>query len=1386
MIMQSQIMKYAFRLLILALIAGSASPVSAHINPKALEAAPPSGNSNVSFRNDCAQATRQIEMSINNVRATLLNGGDVWWDLRDGRYIVPKVDPASGITPVSSIFAGAVWIGGYDDVGNLKLAAQTYRNAQRTDFWPGPLTSLGTTAKDTCVLWDRFWRVLGSNIRAHIRAFEEAQASGIPMDCDAIPQDIREWPGKGNPYFFRAFGWDLPFDTQGLGAFHDEDGDELYDPCQGDYPVIEVRGCDAPNFPDEMIFWIYNDAGNIHTNSQGDPIRMEVQVQAFAYATNDEINDMTFQRYKLINRATAPIDSCFFAMWVDADLGCYTDDYIGCDTSRSLMYIYNEDALDGTNGCVCDQGVPTYCDEIPMLGIDYFRGPRGPAEFRDTFPIDWQPIPDSKGRILYKGRDIIRIFLADVVFLGDSLKIMSGEERIELGMSSFTYYMNGSVGTWPNAMTDPQAGAPLEFYRYISGSWKDGTRFCLGGSAYNAGPGCTPIKYAFPDPPNQTNGWSMATAGLPFGDRRTLQATGPLRLDPGEVNELIIGAVWVPDVDHPNPDPSRLFSADGIAQSLFDNCFILPDGPDAPDLDFIELDRELIMILTNDIVTSNNRFELYNEKGLEIPDGEEDSLYVFEGYKIYQFRGPDVIPAEKDDVSKSRLIYQVDVRNGVGSIYNWISIPDPNPLATEPIWIPEIRVQGADQGIRHTFRITEDQFAPTDRRLINHKNYYFLAVAYGYNNYAQFDPKTTLGQRRPYLEGRNNVRVYTTLPRPIVYHELNSAYGMGPSVTRLSGVGAGGNFLDITNDSRDAIFAGTNNGEITYLPGAAPIDVKIFNPLVIQDGCYIVEFEDADGLPATLAPNAFWKLYPVDDPSNVLYSERSIATVNEQLIPEFGFSVTLGQTLDAGNRVTETNGAIGVRQTFDDPNALQWINWFPEGGGSGFGGPAALIFDFVKNEHPDDSAFRRDPFQGFTRFMEGFYPFHLCDYKKAQPADNIFNFMVTPTWLDNTQGTGASQARLQDLNNVDIILTKDKSKWSRCIIVETANAYYTDLGLTTQGGSRNMERRNVPSVTQHDNDGDGLPDIDPNEPLTGFGWFPGYAIDVESGRRLNIFFGENSIYNDMIGQVFPTYPTNGDDMMFNPSSQVFAGAGGFPVAADFPMGGMHYVYVTRQAYDGCAALATPFRPAGTTFNKLAGVGQITWTGIPLADETAMLSYAQGLIPYDAVIRIRVDNPYQMTQEAGSTTWDYPKYRVCFDGVEPNPVTSGREVNEALARINVVPNPYYAYSAYEINTLSTTVKITNLPANCVVTIYSIDGRFVRQYKRNEAGILQSPPRTNPGILETQVTPAIEWDLKNNAGIPVASGVYLIHINAPGLGEHVIKWFGINRQFDPSGL
>src|SRR5690606_10693958 len=88
------------------------SPEGMAIHPDWLKEKPTKSkkkrNIEFSYRADCAPARSEIDMSINNVRARLLGGGDVWWDLTNGKYIVPKVEPGSGLPEVSAIFAGAV------------------------------------------------------------------------------------------------------------------------------------------------------------------------------------------------------------------------------------------------------------------------------------------------------------------------------------------------------------------------------------------------------------------------------------------------------------------------------------------------------------------------------------------------------------------------------------------------------------------------------------------------------------------------------------------------------------------------------------------------------------------------------------------------------------------------------------------------------------------------------------------------------------------------------------------------------------------------------------------------------------------------------------------------------------------------------------------------------------------------------------------------------------------------------------------------------------------------------------------------------------------------------------------------------------------------------
>ncbi|MEO7176429.1 MAG: hypothetical protein ABIV51_11015 [Saprospiraceae bacterium] len=1308
---------------------------------------------------DCTPAKTQIDQNINNVRARLTTGGDVWWDLSDGKYVVPNIDPASGLPEISSIFAASIWIGGYDSGGNLKLAGNTFRSSTSVDWWSGPLNPAGgTTSKDTCAKWDKFFTVLGNDIKTHIANYKNSVAAGLPYEAKDIPKGVLGWPGKLNPYFRSVYGFDLPKTTQGLAGFWDQDDSDDYDPTQGDYPIIEIRGCPEPQYGDEMIFWIYNDAGGIHSSSKGTPIQMEVQVQSFAYSTNDELNDMTFQRYKLINRATDDITKMYFAIWVDPDLGCATDDYVGCDTSRSLMYVYNDDVQDGTTGCTCTGGTPTYCNDVPILGVDYFRGPL-----------------DENGE--------------------------------EIGMSSFTYFNNPGVNNPLAATGDPDIA--IEFYRYMSGFWKDGTPFTFGGSGYG---GTLPVKYAVTGAPNDATDWSMCTvAGFKGGDRRTVQASGPFTLLPGAVNELIIGVPWVADQLYPCPDLSELQAADDIAQALFDDCFDIFDGPDAPNLDIIEMDRSFIFVLSNDSIGSNNKFLSYSEAVPGQPEGFADSLYVFEGYKIFQLAGPIVGTNEYNNPDKARLVAQVDVQNTVGIIYNWKGIKDPNPQEADLIFIPEQKVAGSNTGIRTTFKITEDAFSTTqDRKLVNHKKYYYVAVAYAYNNYFNFDKEQpSISQKLPYREGRRNVpkSAYIGIPRPVVDTDLNSEFGDGAIVTRLDGQGTGGANLDLVAGTREQIVLGQIKDTLTYKAGRGPLRVNIYNPFDVTDGTFELTFTDSNPTDGILDNDARWSLVNVSNPGKEILSNVSISGLNEQVIGKYGFSIIIGQIPEPGTNATKSNGFVAKSVAYADGDQ-KWFRSFndvdPQVPVDQV--PVAGLFNFVKNGsgEPDLDL---DPAGGLTQFVKGgdktefipnvlsystdgssFVPFLLADFRftPTQPY-------LSPALLDGTnnmQSFVRNFASLKSLNNVDIVMTPNKDLWSRCVVLETASKYYQAKG---QGGAGMLELRKAPSVSKEDANNDGLADPD-GSAETGMGWFPGYAIDIESGKRVNIMFGENSFYSSAYEEFVDSVngqpdKIRGNDMMFNPTDQLFMLDFASDPMGPLYMGGQHFIYVTNTEYDACVAIRKDLVLANPIFRSKA-YRPITWAAMSIVTPgKQMKSYADGLIPTETVVRLRVDNAYASTATTGVNNGN-PKYRFKIEGRAAQALDA-KGVETQLDQIGIVPNPYYAYSQYEASSFSSIVKITNLPAKCVVTIYSLDGKFIRQYKRNESRLTNinkdSGLSTNdPGLPNLLIAPDLEWDMKNSKGIPVASGVYMIHVNAEGLGERVLKWFSVNRAFDTNGL
>ncbi len=1345
---------------VFALLCFSFLLADAHIRPDKDKNGSGSGSTVTSSRSsDCLEGREEIELDVNNIRARLRIGGDIWWDGDDGKYIAPRVEPGSGEREVSSIFAGGVWLGGQQLGGDIFVAASEY-GTNGKDFYPGPLYDGnsgpdGETDQETCENWDKFFTVDGDDIDQFIGTF---RASTEDFDCNSVPLSLLGWPAKGNRHFFDVHGFELPDNDAGLAGFRDVNDDGIYDPCDGDYPIIEIRKCPDTTYADNMIFWIYNDNGNTHNESEGLPIRMEVQAQAFGFATADEINDMTFYRYKMINRAIEPIDSFHFSMWIDPDLGCPDDDYIGCDTTESLMYVYNADPVDGISGTDCPvggQNVPTYGTEVPILGVDYFEG-----------PLD--------------------------------------EDGNEIGMSSFMYY--NRTGSGPAGTTDPNN--PTEFFRYLTGTWQDGVPLTVGGDGkQNTG---IPTRYAFYNPPNQTGGWSMCEENVPVGgDRRTLQTSGPFRLDPGANNFLIVGVVWVADYDYPCPALDRLLEADAVAQNLFDACFELTDGPDAPDIDIIELDQQLILVLTNDENSSNNYQESYEEKDLKAPSGVSDSLYRFEGYTVYQTFNNQ--RGDLSDPNYARLVANFDVSNGVTTLYNWEVLQNPLAEESELIYVPVLQVEGNDQGIRRTISVTQDLFATGDNDvLVNNKDYYFIAVAYAYNSYKEFelspDSGEIRGQRFPYLRGRGNVgdasrgdAPYVGTPRPIVDVNMNSFYGEGTSVEMLSGIGISDRFVDITEETRLKMANGTFDGIISYEPGEAPIEVFVYNPLDVVDGDFELRFLDTNGN-GEVDDADRWELENVGT-GDIFPSTNVIGGFFEQIFRDLGISIALSNTPDFDDRSDRNLGVkrpIGSEIEYANENVEPWFGAvtyeivetlqerdipFP----AFFSGN----FDFVSTEVGEPDA-KFDPDTEMDKIGTGeFVPFHIVNYRTSDGDGGQLSY-ITPQWTQNTiamnmreQTTGGSYS-FADLPNVDVVMTSDRDLWSRCIVVEGTTRIYTGQGWESEHGQRNWAIRDEASLLK-DVDVNGRPQYDPTE--TGFSWFPGYAVNVETGERLNIFFSENSAY--AAHNAFAVIDTNafrltGGDMMWNPTTDAI-----YPPLDNDPLnlsifnvtaGCQHNIYVTSTPYDGCESfvdgLSSNFPP-----DNIDVLEQVQWTCIPLISPASpLLSYADGLIPDDVTIKLRVNNPFGTQDLGNNINNNFPVFRFSMEGKQANALDD-EGISRALDNIRAVPNPYYAYSEYEVNEFSNIIKITNLPAECVVTIYSLDGKFIRQYNRNEARIATDK---DSGIPETQYVPDIEWDLKNYQGIPVASGVYLIHIDAPGVGEKVIKWFGIGRQFDASGL
>lgn len=105
----------------------------------------------------------------------------------------------------------------------------------------------------------------------------------------------------------------------------------------------------------------------------------------------------------------------------------------------------------------------------------------------------------------------------------------------------------------------------------------------------------------------------------------------------------------------------------------------------------------------------------------------------------------------------------------------------------------------------------------------------------------------------------------------------------------------------------------------------------------------------------------------------------------------------------------------------------------------------------------------------------------------------------------------------------------------------------------------------------------------------------------------------------------------------------------------------------------------------------------------------------------------------------------------------NQATSGD-----LSRVHTVPDPYYVTNSLEFTSNTKILNFVNLPSNAIIRIYSVSGVLVQVLYHNDV---------TGGGTET-------WNLRNRNNQFVASGVYFYHVEGPDGKQKVGRFTVIN--------
>ncbi|QOJ28532.1 MAG: hypothetical protein HRU80_06440 [Ignavibacteriales bacterium] len=279
---------------------------------------------------------------------------------------------------------------------------------------------------------------------------------------DYLPGPVGSDPKDPKNRLYVITSLDLPFgdawqlwrDAVSLGAdFYDGNGDGKYEPVDlngnGRWDTDE----DRPDIIGDITAWcVTNDAviPGLRRFTDVSPRGIEIQQTVFGFAARNELDDILYIRYRIINKGTfAPrFDSVYFSLGLEPEVGTYYNDLTGSDTLLSGAYAY-------------DNGPdPDYGNNSPTFFAGFVQGP--PAY------IPGETFIDANNNGVY---DIGENSLSSAVnFKGGIMKTDTLPGAKNLLMTSFTTTNNyHNYGMMPNTRHE------LRYYQ-TGGLRKDGNQ----------------------------------------------------------------------------------------------------------------------------------------------------------------------------------------------------------------------------------------------------------------------------------------------------------------------------------------------------------------------------------------------------------------------------------------------------------------------------------------------------------------------------------------------------------------------------------------------------------------------------------------------------------------------------------------------------------------------------------------------------------------------------------------------------------------------------------------------------------------------------------------------------------------------------------------------